>query len=510
MSVGEGVVNPSNVQFAQNESLDRESQEKALASIPANVLNTRLETNTPAGAALLEKHLHPPSQTPAAYSGITDRNTEGGLDYEWRLQDELNYEDWNAALSGATAVVIFSPPSNYRLRMVFATDGTNIAQVVSNNTPNPDLSVSSFQQNVERWRMCYLSDTYEQDANALNNAGMLYGCQFAPPVSMFAGNSVQSLTEQLQRYSKHSGFKDALKMIGKHFPAETLTSKNMDQSVMVEKLAATPALAVQVVNLGQIPVRGSEVLMKSPRSASWRSTIGAYFRHRWTEPVQNFISTSRPYTALTGGGASIIGNNAITVCFYETYNSTTDTWTLTSFQSSDGSTAMWDCTKWYEMTWSCILYDFSSQVTGGSGFSPASLVHKKIWGIETVPPFGSMNLALKRDCPVLDQRALDAIAMANQQCPDMMPAAANAFGGAMAAIAKYAPMVLSTLSSVFAAARDTSKNRETKFNGRVDKLENFLERMVPVIKAAGASVKQNQSPQPKAKNKPKAQKKKTQ
>jgi len=473
-----------NVQFSQNESLDSAARSNALVALSDNVGRRKLVTDTVAGAAFAEKYMHPPSPLPAEYSGIPDRNALPGVHYEYRIEDELSINDVISALSTATRVAVFSPPSVYRKRFAFALDGINIAQVTPWNTPNPNVSFTSWNANVETYRMEYLSDTYEQDATAFNNAGMLYGAQFRPDVSLFAGSTLQ--TDFVSKYRSHKGVREANELIRDKMVAV------INDSGLTE---ATPALQVQVISLGAFgpTFSGGDVLMKSPNSTSWRSTIGGYFPHRFSEPVQKYISQSRPYTTLTPPSA-VVSADVITLCFYETYDPVTDTWTLSAFQSTDGSTQTWDVAKWYDMTWSVLLYDFSAAVFTGA--IPAPLVHKKIFGINTTAPFGSMNLALMKARPVLDQKAMDLICLYESVHPDMLPAAANA-GGFIGAIAKFAPTVLNVLSSVFGAVKRANgggPGADQRIDKRVDELEDvifkFMESLPNAVKAGKEVVKQ--------------------
>lgn len=486
-SVGEGVITPPSVQFAQNESLDRESQAKALVTIPKELHDVRLKAKTPAGAAFVEKYLHPPGECLPDFQGIPDRNTTENVDYEWRLSEELNYNQWHTALAGATAVLILSPPSVYRQRFVFATDGNTFAQVQSENAPNPDVSITSFNANVETWRMTYCSDTFEQDANALNNAGMLYSTQFRPDVTEFAFNTFQELEKGLGKYAKHKGHLELRTALAKKL--SSMAFSDIGDSVKVEKVGeSTPGLSVQVINLGVLPLKPSDLLMKSSKSTSWRSTIGSFMVHRFSEPTQRYISQTRGYTTIpvSGGSVTSPGVSAYTICLYETYNPATDTWTLSTFQGSEAGTYCIDVSKWYDMTWSALLYDFSAQINASGTLQavPGSLVHKKIFGIETTPPFGSMSLAQRRQRALLDQEAMDIISTADQLKSDALPAAANAFGGIMASLAKFAPAVLSTLSSLFSAGKDQSPSREPKIENRMQRLEDSLSKMLPVVTAA--------------------------
>lgn len=121
---------------------------------------------------------------------------------------------------------------------------------------------------------------------------------------------------QTAKYKNHRGYKDMLSHARKHFEP-CLAAKNLADSVVIDVRTSTPALAVQVVNFGVIPLTGSEILMKSTQSASWLAKNGAFFVQRFTEPTQHYISQTRNYTALGGGGSNVPNVSNVTICYYE-------------------------------------------------------------------------------------------------------------------------------------------------------------------------------------------------
>lgn len=460
-----------NVQFAQNESLDASARGAASATLTDRATKVRLETNTPSGAAWLEKYLHPPSPKGPGYAGIPDRNAGPAVDYEFRLEDEINLSTAAGFLANSNALIVFSPPSILRQRMTFVTNGITYAQVPPANAENNNMNYTSWNANAEAWRMTYLSDTFEQDATALNNAGMLYGAQFKPNVTTFL---VDDIGFDL-RFGKHEGYNEFLKLIPK-------TIAHLKATVGKQGLRdATFDATIQVISLGVFPLSGGDVLMRTPKSQSWRSTVGGYLPHRFSEPTQKYMSQVRQYTSIAGAGASVPGAMQFYVCAFETYTPLTDTWKLQAFLAPDSATIMTDVGPWYDMTWSVLLYDFSAQIGSGSSFGFAPLVHKKIVGIEAQPPFGSINQAIMRGNPMLDQKAIDISSTHDIICPDMYPAAANA-GGFLGVVSKWAPSILNTLGSVFGAVTKANKNssekNETVLNKRLDAMSAAMDAML--------------------------------
>jgi len=435
----------ANVQFAQNESLDAVARADAVGALRRSKLPAFV-CKTASGAAWLKTYLHPPSGKGEGFSGIPDRNAGCAVDYSWRLSDELDMGSVTAVLPTATRAVIVTPPSVFRQRFVFATDGTALAQVCSLNIANRNITATSWNVNAEAWRMAALSDTFEQDATAFNNAGMLYGAQWVPGVSTFAFSSI----EFVSRFGKHIGHDRILDGIQKQRIASACAEERL--------MDTTPALHIQVVSLGAIPLNGGDVLMKSPKSARWRSTVGGWFRHRFTEPTQRYLSQARNYTSTTGAGSAVGGSAVRYLCLYEFYDPTTDTWQIQNLFSAENPSATVDVAEWYPMTWGILLYDFSAAVAGG--FNVAPLVHNRDYTLEAVPPFGSMNTALIRRPPMLDQEALDHASSVGVAEDDMLPAAANA-GGFISAIARFAPTVLSTLGGILSGV----------FKGKGEQLE---------------------------------------
>jgi len=436
------------------------------------VYGKEITCDTASGAAWVEKYLHPPSERRSEYSGIPDENCSPGVDYEFRIQDELGV----SVLQGATGtevtkMLIISPPSVLRNRLVFGINPVNDTATPATplNTPNPNITRDSFNSSVEAWRMTYLSDTYELDSTAFTNAGMFYGCQFRPNVANYEATT-NTLEKDLKPLAKHKGFNELLARIKNH----TKTSKGYGDFVDLKE-AGTNVL-VQVISLGKIPTTGGEVLMKSTKSSSWLAKEGAFMVHRFSERTQKYVSNTRKYLTVIDGSTIAGTNGAFVVCYYETYDKATDTYTLHNWTASElvpEANAL-DAAPWYDMTWSMLMYDFTA-LSGQINVIPAlpSIVHKKIFGIETQPLFGSLQTALVRQCPYVDIAALHLGALYSNATTDMLPARANSLGGLLVKAAQYAPAVLDLVKNVFGRKPENQASDKAieKLNRKIDKLE---------------------------------------
>lgn len=436
------------------------------------VYGKEITCDTASGAAWVEKYLHPPSERRSEYSGIPDENCSPGVDYEFRIEDELAISTLvGSSVAGATKMLIISPPSILRNRLVFGIDPTNGDAVPCTplNTPNPNITRESFNASVEAWRMTYLSDTYELDSTAFTDAGVFYGCQFRPNVANYEATT-NTLEKDLKPLAKHKGFNELLARIKSH----TKASKGYNDFVDLKE-AGTNVL-VQVISLGKVPTTGGEVLMKSTKSASWLAKEGAFMVHRFSERTQKYMSNTRKYQTVVDGSTTTGNNGAVVVCYYETYNAATDIYTLHNWTAAEGASDAnaLDAAPWYDMTWSMLMYDFSA-LTGQISVIPAypSIVHKKIFGIETQPLFGSLQTALVRQCPYVDIAALHLGALYSNATSDMLPARANSLGGLLVKAAQYAPAVLDLIKNVFGKKPDNSASDKAidRLNKKIDKLE---------------------------------------
>lgn len=436
------------------------------------VYGKEIACDTASGAAWVEKYLHPPSERRSEYSGVPDENCSPGVDYEFRTQDELGIATLQGAVgTEVTKMLIISPPSVLRNRLVFGINPNNSTALPATplNTPNPNLTRQSFNAGVEAWRMAYLSDTYELDSTAFTNAGMLYGCQFRPNVANYEATTL-TLEKDLKPLAKHKGFNELVNRIKTH----AKTSKGFSEFVDLKEAGSN--VLVQVISLGKIPLTGGEVLMKSTKSASWLAKEGAFMVHRFTERTQKYISNTRKYElGIVDGGTTTGNNGAFIVCYYETYDPATDTYTLHNWTSSEGEPSgnALDAAPWYDMTWSMLMYDFTA-LSGQISVIPAypSIVHKKIFGIETQPLFGSLQTALVRQCPYVDIAALQLGALYSNAVSDMLPSKANSLGGLLTKAAQYVPSILGLISNVFG-----KKPENEASNKAIDKLNRKIERL---------------------------------
>jgi hypothetical protein len=418
------------------------------------VRGVKLECDTPSGAAWVEKYLHPPGERRSEYRSIPTMNTTPSNDLEYRCEDEIGFTSISA---GTTKVVLFLPPSIYRLRFGF--DITDIGGVIPNqiyNKPNTNISLSTLPLEVEAYRMAYRSSTFYQDSTGFTNAGMSYAAQFRPNVTVFTETPLgapfggldydrsQPMEKFHARFKNHKGYKEMLLANAKQEQGKgKLGSESLGNSL-------------QVISLGVIPTSGGDVLMKSPKSTSLPTRDGMFMVHQFSEPDQRYVSFSRQYPR-----TPMPSHDSGTVIYSCYEYSDGVAWYLDSFPSTDSGTNSPDF-PWYDMTWGVIMFDLTGAQSGPSPII-APIVHKCIIGLEVQPVFGSTLRALARAPPIYDFEALRMASITRQAMPDGLPASANDLGSVLGAVMKFAPMVIDTLKSVF-GSREGKLTSEVKQN----------------------------------------------
>jgi hypothetical protein len=436
----------------------------------ASVASSEIQVDTPAGAAWVEKYLHPPSTTKAVYAGIPDLNGTPSVNLEYRLERKVAMSDTTAG----NAIVMYFPPSIMRQGFAFEVNSSGVVdQFTKAFIKNTQISEQDFATNAESYRMAYRSSTVYQDSTGFNNNGMLYSAQFRPNVQTF---NDQQLSEFTEAYGNHQGFdnlkecfvqpEDTYDVVYQQKPASKANDLNKLTNDMakinVRRTAPKPhqprlpssGNVIQVISLGRIPITATDVMMRSPKAQARKAVEGAFVVHQFSEPTQSYKSLSRTYknAAATEALAYSI------FCVYEfEFNGMLY---LSDFNSLDGGTHTTDF-EWYEMTWGLLMY-----VPGATsaGQPEADLIVKTIFGLDVQPTSGSMFSAVSKDAPLYDQQALRLAAMMRQKMPDSMPAAANDFGSIIAAVTKWAPMIFNGIKSIFApkATTETVKKEARK------------------------------------------------
>lgn len=410
------------------------------------VYGRRIECDTASGAAFVEDHCHPPGKRRPEYRGIPDGTPGAASHPKWVQENELTINP-TADFPGTTInrVLVLSPPSVSRMRFVLAVDTTGgVHQNPGYNVPFKSVNGTSWATEVESWRMECCSDTYHLDATALNNAGMLAGVKFRGNVAQYGSQGVllahqQPMDAFHRRFCSHKGYREFVATIDSH--AKRLAAESLSE--------VTPALSVQVVSLGQLPLDLGDVLQRSPEtSESWRSTEGAFFVHDYTEKTQRYISQYRQYTSTAAGATAPPGE--FILCAFETFNPTTNLWSLTYFSSLEHGSQAFDIAPWYDMEWSLLCFNFGANTTTTGGTPPqTSLVHKKIVGVGCQAPFGAFSSSLQVPPPYVDDKAMRMVSVAMSGMKDMLPARANALPSLLSKALTYAPTVLGFLTKAF-------------------------------------------------------------
>jgi hypothetical protein len=445
----------------------------------AAVAGSDISVDTPAGAAWIEKYLHPPSATKAVYAGIPDLNGTPSVNLEYRLERTVP--------ASGNPEVYYLPPSIIRQGFAFEiSPAGTFTQDPLSFIANSQVSAREFSTNAESYRMAYRSTTIYQDSTGFNNNGMLYAAQFRPNVSMYTDRLFGSFVE---KYRNHQGFKKVLDAMSEKFTANLDTYEivhGMDKMNLGRKEAPKPKLpsqgnALQIISLGKIPTSATDVMMRSPRSRAAKAVEGAFLVHQFSEPTQSYKSLSRTYK--DDSGSEAIAYSIFSVFEYEAPDGTLH---LSSFETSDGGSNCPDL-EWYDMTWGMVMY-----VPGpASANTPvADLIVKTIMGVDVQPTAGSMFAAVAKEAPLYDQQALRLGAMMRQRMPDALPAAANDFGSIMATVLKFAPMVINGIKSIFTpkASVATAKKVAKETVVQEEKKKKPLERAQAKMKTRKAAI----------------------
>jgi hypothetical protein len=449
-------VNALDLESKKNLAAVREMDPERLSSSASHigtVYGQKISTETDSGAAFVEDYLHPPGKRRPEYRGIPDGSVQAQSHPQWVTEDELSFASDSFPGTTINRVLILSPPSATRNRMVLAMDQSGgVFQSPAWNTSNKNISEASWNSEVESWRMEKCSDTYAYDVTSLNNAGFAYGVKFKGNVSLWALNGAQiddgkhgDHTAFIKRFANHRGFDKVKGVLEQHRLAQ---AKPIGEP--------SPALACQVLSLGVLPTTGGDVLMKnSSGSESWRMTEGAFFVHHFTEPTQRFYSVSRSYTTVTTI-PSASTNAAKYFCLYEYYDAATELWNLAQFSSPEGGNNMYDLAPWYDMEWTMLMINFGANVDL-TGSINVAVVHKKCTGIGAQPPFGAFTSAFTAQGAHFDDKALRIAKTVPSGMKDMLPARANAFPALISKLAAFAPTVTNFLAKTF-GTKDSPAN----------------------------------------------------
>lgn len=388
-------------------------------------MSRQYQTDTATGAAWVEKYLHPPSALRSSYNGIPDLNTTPSVNLEYRLESE------QPPPQTSTSTLFIMPSSPYVHAFRFnVRPGPNYQDESDVIPPNPNIDLKDFSKSAESYRMAYRSTTFYQDSTAFNNAGMIYTAAFRPNVAEYNERQLGLFTD---RFSRHKGFKDAVKHLQK--PSELADEFT---ELTVSPKAPSQGNVVQVISLGKIPTTGGEVLMRSPKSVARRANEGAFVVQQFSEPTQSYKSMARSYDKRQGQAP--ISYSVFNFYEYEVGGDLV----LASFKSVPGGSNCPDL-PWYEMTWAFVLY---TPAIGANEAAP--LLLKTIVGIEVQPTSGSLLQAVVKDAPLYDQQALRMASMMRQQMPDSLPSSANDFSSFIGAALNWAPKIFDAIKSIFA------------------------------------------------------------
>lgn len=382
-----------------------------------------LKTNTENGRDWLRKYVHPPGTKGVSYNGYPDASTTNSVHSEYRLQLEGLPFAANQGINTGACLFLNGPGLLYPSFYATTLDGGNptwTAWLANTNVRAADISAM-----VGRQRLSYLSETWQYDATAINNSGMVYSCQHYPSTyTMTVGNYVQRLSA-----SKHPSLPSVVKSLiangGKDVQEQIAQAIGVEQGYVEVPQPRVPikitADAIQIVRLGKSILAPGDILELSTKAYMSRSVEGAFVVHQTDQPTNPFkaVRNSRYVDGAAPG-------NSLLLCCYE-FEDNDGNATIQPFLDASGKNYIYDV-EWSDWSWSYTMFtgcntmdkslNISCKLIAGFEFSP---VVRSLLANQALPP------------SLYDPTALQTATVITQSRQDAMPAIYNA-AGIMAAL----------------------------------------------------------------------------
>lgn len=479
----------------------------------ATVKGSELHTMTPAGAAYVEKKIHPPAPTPIAYKGrpslvsqeVCNFQTTGETDITpvFYFREETKYPD---------KIIFLSVPggrvSNY---VFFGYADDSFVQQTAINVPvtarlQPPACLLAgydwdlnYNRDVGSHYMDYKSTTVYCNGTAFNKQGLISTAIFKPDIVTVdisrtlptlassicpksRVNLARALGAPLLKSVKHKrrvDMEDGYDIIDDDVtPVHDFGAFASFRYQMINwgtQEATTEDIGGQLVIKGLFPKDVGEIQLMSRNTATRPFTDGAFIVERDSQETQEFIP--RPILGREGDLAA----QDLVVCLMTWYNPNLGTTyyypLMNRMVTTSGELVPFSSDiPWSNLTCSMTMLQGltvpSTNQVGTNGLVYASI--KTICGYTVQPAPKSSLRVFMTELPMPDRPALDMVAVINRQRPDSMPANANDAGTIMTAILALAPSVISFLSSAFKSKKKTTvenapapkKSNEVKQNFR--------------------------------------------
>jgi len=457
----------------------------------ATVKGNELHTMTAAGAAFVEKKIHPPAPTPIAYKGrpslvsqeVCNFQTTGETDITpiFYFKDQIVYPDKMLFLSvpgGRVSNYVFQGWSDDNFAQQTAINVTLPARL----QPPACLLAgydweTNYNSDVGSHYVDYKSTTFYCNATPFNNQGLITTAIFKPDiVTVDISRDIVTLAASICHKSRVNLARaigaPLLKSVKYTNPKRRELHDDGyevidDDATPVHDFGAFASFRYQMINWGtqyattqdiggQLSIAGlfpkdvGEVQLMSRNTATRPFVEGAFVVERDSQEVQEFIP--RPILGHEGG----LPAQPLVVCLMTWFNPTTDTTYYYPLMNSTVVTSGEFITRSMDIPWSNLTASITmlqgltvpaSTQVGTNGLAYASV--KTIAGYTVQPSPRSSLRVFMTELPMPDRPALDMVAVINRQRPDSMPASANDAGTIMTAILALAPSVISFLSSAF-------------------------------------------------------------
>lgn len=479
----------------------------------ATIKGTELHTMTAAGAAYVEKKIHPPAPTPVSYKGrpslasqeVCNFQTTGETDVApvFYFRDEVVYPEKMMFLSMPGGRV-----SNY---VFFGYADDSFAQQTSINVlPSARLQPpacllagydwdTNYNIDVGSHYVDYKSTTFYCNSTAFNKQGLISTAIFKPdiitvdisrtlptlaasmcPLSRAAfGASIGAplMSKSKRNVQQRKDLYDDFEVISEEpvYDFSAYASFRYQVLNFGTQNAVSQDIGGQEVIIGLFPKDVGEVQLMSRNTATRPFTEGAFVVERDSQEVQEFIP--RPILGTEG----LLNSQSLVVCMMSWYNpllNRTFYYPLmnkTAASPTDRFINSLDI-PWSNMTASITMLQgltVPSQATvGTNGLVYASV--KTICGYTVQPSPRSSLRVFMTELPMPDRPALDMVAVINRQRPDSMPASSNDAGSIMSAILALAPSVIGFLTSAFKSKKPTGENA---VNARAPKKSNEIKQV---------------------------------
>jgi len=401
-----------------------------------------LAANTENGKDWLKKYNHPPGTKGASYNGYPDRSTVSCIHSEFRLNGHVNLFTSDAGAGGTGTRLYLNGPGVFNPHYLAGT-------VISPNTdnrwsvviPNTTITRHDVLVNYSRYRSAYNSSTFQHDATAFTNEGMVYVAQFNPGVTVYTAATFILRMLDFKQYAAtrkylvmlcesttKDDFAAFMSTIALHqnWNAYLLAIKSMpvdsDESRM--KLlpddaprATLSATQFQIVELGRGIRSPSDITMMSPKSYVEKSIEGCFIVHAVNEDINAWKPVS------TGSFTSSAGDpNVLMYCGYEYQDETINQPYILLFGDSFAANDL----PWGTWSWSYTYFDGIDNTA--TPVPPTQI--KTIQGIEWSPMPRTIVNSMTLPPAYFDPTALTTAAVLTQARQDAVAAKFNAGPGA--------------------------------------------------------------------------------